>query len=252
MTDKNKCEVIKWFDQLDSTNLYFETATSKGLVFSSRNVIVADFQTAGKGNGNNAWESEAGKNLLYSVYYESVGLQAAQQFYLNMAVALGVVDCVAQLLGDQDVSIKWPNDIYVGKRKIAGMLIKHAVSGHQLSSSVLGIGLNVNQQKFLGDAPNPVSLIHLMEGEQNRKQVLEKLLISLDTRLDQLEKTYFNKLKSDYLQRLYAFKNYKKYLYENKLIEAKITGVSEFGSLQLEVVNGDVLECDLKEIRFVL
>ena len=251
MPENIACKTVLKLPQVDSTNAYLEAGINEGRAYKSRSVIISDFQIEGRGNGNNTWESEAGKNLLISIFYEPIKLKAAQQFYLNMAVSLGVMECITDILDEEEVSIKWPNDIYVDKMKIGGMLIKHSVSGKYLINSILGIGLNVNQQVFNSNAPNPVSLIHYLKTNQNRDEVLDLLLKSIDKRLNQLEAGYLNLLKSDYLKNLFAFKNYRRYLYENKLINAKITGVSEFGSLQLEVANGEALECDLKEIKFV-
>jgi BirA family biotin operon repressor/biotin-[acetyl-CoA-carboxylase] ligase len=229
-----------------------EDQLKNGHVFGSRQIVVADYQTAGKGNGNNNWESERGKNLTFSVFYDVVNLKAYQQFYLNMAVSLAVCDFVGSQITDAEVSIKWPNDIYIDDRKVGGMLIKHTVSGNQLLYSIIGIGLNINQEQFISDAPNPVSMIHYVHDPLDLNICMDGLCLNLDSRFDQLESGKLNFIKSDYLANLFAFRNYRKYLLENKLIKARITGVSEYGSLQLEGENGESLECDFKEIRFVL
>ena len=104
----------------------------------------------------------------------------------------------------------------------------------------------------MSKAPNPISFIHHTQKPMDLKFCMDGLCSSLDHRLDQLESDKLNLLKSDYLTNLFAFRNYRKYLFENELIKARITGVSEYGSLQLEGEDGELLECDLKEIRFVL
>ncbi len=252
MEKKGSYRQVEWLSETPSTNTYMETKLNSGSGYKCGDTVVAGYQTRGKGNGNNQWESAAGKNLTFSVYYESGSVLAHQQFYLNMAVSLGVADFVKSLLPDEEVSIKWPNDIYINKGKVAGMLIKHVVSGQELLYSILGIGLNVNQEKFVSDAPNPVALIHFLDQESDLQITLDNLLENLVQRLDQLEAKAFNQLKSEYLARLFAYHRYRKYLYENRLIKARIMGVSEYGSLQLEGENGALMECDLKEIRFVL
>ena len=138
-------------------------------------VVLTHRQTAGRGQRGNSWEAEPGKNLTFSRLLRPEGVEAARQFEVSEAVALGVARVLARELPDDEVSVKWPNDIYVGDRKICGILIENVVSGRSLSRSIAGIGVNVNQLEFRSDAPNPVSLARLT----GREYDLERLLFDI-------------------------------------------------------------------------
>ena len=116
-------------------------------------VVVAEYQTAGKGCGENSWESERGKNLTFSVLLHPTEISANCQFRISEAVSVVLCETIERF-GVQKTSIKWPNDIYVGDRKICGILIENMLWGRIIDESIVGIGLNVNQKAFLSDAPN--------------------------------------------------------------------------------------------------
>ena len=137
-------------------------------------LVTADYQTAGRGQRGNSWESERGQNLLLALVARPAFLPAAAQFRLSQTVALAVADTVARYT--DDVAVKWPNDVYVGDRKICGMLIEHDLAGPAIARSVMGIGLNVNQTAFRSSAPNPVSLRLLCGRPLDREEVLRALL----------------------------------------------------------------------------
>ena len=143
--------------ETDSTNrLLREYAGEEGRLMT---VLTADYQTAGRGQGGNTWESAPGENLLVSVRLHPQALSASRQYALTEAGALAVRDTAARYAGE--ASVKWPNDVYVGDRKVSGTLSECDISGTLIKTCTLGIGLNVNQQEFTGDAPNPVSLAQL-------------------------------------------------------------------------------------------
>lgn len=252
MVSAPRNRIIRRFPETDSTNDLMTRLIKEGIDFITGDIVISESQIAGRGNGKNSWESETGNNLTFSVYFKTKHLTASQQFFLNMAVSLSVLDFVSSKILKKKVSIKWPNDIYIGKKKVAGLLINHAVSGNSLLYSVIGIGLNVNQRIFKSEAPNPTSLVHYHGHDLNLELCLNELSDFLVKRFDQVEHGEFKQLKSNYLAALFAFKTYRDYLYENSRITAKITGVSEFGSLILEGENGEELQCDLKEIKFIL
>ena len=128
-------------------------------------IVLTHDQTAGRGQRGNSWEAEPGMNLTFSLCLEPSSILPSEQFLLSEAVALGVADAVAQALGldtqQEEITVKWPNDIYAGNRKIAGILIEHSIRGNRIAKSIAGIGLNVNQRLFRSDAPNPVSMHQL-------------------------------------------------------------------------------------------
>ncbi len=146
---------IYFYDHLTSTNseavrLLKESGLPEGAVIS------AGFQSAGRGQKENKWESEEGKNLLISVILFPINIEPDLQFIISMTISLGICDFLKRHIPAS--SIKWPNDIYVNNDKIAGVLIENSIMGSSIEYSIAGIGLNINQEKFTGDAPNPVSL----------------------------------------------------------------------------------------------
>ena len=145
--------------------------------------VMAREQTAGRGQRGNSWEAEPGKNVTMSILLRPEGLEPARQFVISQAVSLAMVEMLDCFIGAEPVSIKWPNDIYVGDSKIAGILIENVISGTEISRTIVGIGLNVNQTEFVSDAPNTVSLKGLMPkadfdvdalGEALARDVIEK------------------------------------------------------------------------------
>ncbi len=143
------------FESLPSTNSY-AAFLLKNEVIPEGAIVSAEYQTTGRGQGSNIWESENGKNLLISIILYPSIIYPASQFLISMALSLGICDFLKRFI--PDCSIKWPNDIYVNDDKIAGILIENSIMGDKIESTIAGIGLNINQEKFLSDAPNPVSL----------------------------------------------------------------------------------------------
>lgn len=145
------------FKELVSTNLWMKEHVGELENFSK---VTADFQTAGRGQRGNGWESAPGENLLMSVYYIPESLKASEQFGISKTVSVAIAGVVREILPDKArVCIKWPNDIYVEDKKVCGILIENILAQDAtISGSVIGIGLNLNQLKFDSGAPNPASL----------------------------------------------------------------------------------------------
>lgn len=145
---------VNWFKEIDSTNSQAHRCRHEASDFT---VWAAEFQTAGRGQRGNTWESAVGENLTFSILLKPTNFLSTRQFELSQVVALGVVDYLAT--HGIEAKIKWPNDIYVGDRKICGILIENVLSGDTLSVCIAGIGVNLNQTVFRSDAPNPTSLL---------------------------------------------------------------------------------------------
>ncbi len=237
---------------VDSTNSELARMIQMNNTLIEGEVIVASDQTSGKGLGENAWESEAGKNLTFSIFLTPNFLRADQQFYLNMAIALGIYDYVKSVASNEFVKIKWPNDIYIENKKVAGILINHAISGQNILNTIAGIGININQKQFLSDAPNPISLFQLLGNELDLKKSLFDLLEKINSRYYNLSLGNFSLLKSNYIDALFGYYKWLKFKQDKHRILARITGVSELGLLQLETSDMKTFECDLKEIEFVV
>lgn len=150
-------------------------------------VVNARCQTAGRGQRGNGWESEPGENLTFSIVLRPVGLPAHRQFELSMAVCTALCRVLRRVLPDHDIRIKWPNDIYAGDGKMAGILIENVIGGGaRLTRSIAGLGINVNQTVFRSDAPNPVSMAQLSGRRHRQTPLLEDICKSVIELVDRL------------------------------------------------------------------
>lgn len=162
-----------WFDTLDSTN---DEARRRMNDIDNLSVLSAENQTAGRGQRGNTWKSSAGENLMFSVVlkFREQSLQAYDQFAVSEIAALSVVDFLSEY--GIVAQIKWPNDIYAGTRKICGILVENAVRGEWLASSIVGIGLNVNQRNFDVSLPNPTSMAQCTSTSYDTHELLERFM----------------------------------------------------------------------------
>jgi BirA family biotin operon repressor/biotin-[acetyl-CoA-carboxylase] ligase len=214
-------------------------------------VVITDNQTQGKGTDTNTWESEKGKNLTFSlILYPE--FKADQQFVLNKSISLGICDFVRAELPQSEITIKWPNDIYIGNNKSCGILIQNSVIGNRLDYVVVGIGLNVNQTIFTSDAPNPVSLKMISGKDYNLDELLHKLLNSIFEKYTEAKPETSRKIENDYRKKLYRLMEWHEYILKGTETIARITGTNSFGQLELETENGQVFTCDLKEVKFII
>ncbi|MFH1005410.1 MAG: biotin--[acetyl-CoA-carboxylase] ligase [Bacteroidota bacterium] len=261
---KNCIEVEK----TDSTNSYLSRLLnddSSALLQDKKEnklpegtIVITKHQQAGRGQRGTIWESEPNKNLTFSILLRPTFLKPDEQFMLNKVVAMGVMEFVTSSLdsispwkqNEREVKIKWANDIYVGNKKVAGILIENSVSGNQLQQSIIGIGINVNQKKFSAELPNPVSFKLITNKEFDLKECLFQLCSFIEKRYLQLKANHFEKINKDYLNALYCFEEWKNYKYKGEFLLAKITGITKVGKLMLETKRGKFLECNFKEVEF--
>jgi len=214
-------------------------------------LVISDFQTAGRGMDGSKWESEPGRNLTFSFLLYPSFLAIEAQFYLNKIISLGLTDLVREVLPERDdIRIKWPNDIYIGNHKVAGTLIQNGVKGSQFDFSVIGIGININQESFSGEASNPVSLKMVAETAFDLDEMLSRTLAKIEHRLNQLKQGAKKEIDEDYLKLLYRMQQLSGYIYKGNPIQARIIGVNRYGQLILEIPGEKIIECDLKEIKF--
>ncbi|MDO4971690.1 MAG: biotin--[acetyl-CoA-carboxylase] ligase [Bacteroidales bacterium] len=176
-----------------STNTYLAKMAS---TLPAHTVIYTYRQTAGRGQKGNSWESEDDKNLSFSYLLKAPAIEPSRQFFISEAVSLAVVDMLSQYVPD-GISIKWPNDIYYRDQKICGILIEHTLSGSSIGHSIIGVGININQERFVSDAPNPVSLKNITGDDYD----LERLLREVNERIERL--TDFSESDEDALKALH-------------------------------------------------
>ncbi len=244
-------EEIIYLKEVDSTNRYLMDWLTREKIREGT-IVTAGYQTAGRGMDHNSWDSAPGMNLTFSFLIYPQFLSADQQFYLNKSVSLALADFARnELTAAEPVRIKWPNDLYAGDHKLAGMLIQNGVKGHLFDFSVIGIGLNVNQVDFPHDVANPVSLKRLTGKDYNLDDLLQKLIVFLEERIDQLRRGNRQQLDADYLNLMYRFGTLGPFHYKGKDIKACIRGVNKYGQLILEIPGEKILECDLKEVKFL-
>ena len=165
-------------EEVDSTNSYVAVHAAE---LEDMTMVIADSQTAGRGQRGNSWESEQGKNLTFTLLYKPQGIAPREQFAISEAAALAVADFLVE--SGMEAKVKWPNDIYAGDRKISGILIEHALMGQTIQHTRIGIGLNVNQREFRSDAPNPVSMVQLLGSESDISRVAVGVGTHLERRL---------------------------------------------------------------------
>lgn len=233
---------IVHIDETDSTNRWVKDDLHER---KRPFCVVADYQTAGRGCGTNTWESERGKNLLFSMLIHPTEIPASRQFLVSMAMANSIAKVVSKYVNN--VSIKWPNDIYVGNRKICGILIENHLQGGVIKDSILGVGLNVNQLRFVSDAPNPVSLANLTGREFDTEMVLQQILASFDAEWADIEG-----VRSRYLEQLYRRTGFYRYRDACEEFFAELMTVEEDGHLILRKIDGYTNRYEFKEVTYIL
>jgi BirA family biotin operon repressor/biotin-[acetyl-CoA-carboxylase] ligase len=239
---------LLFFKDLPSTNsqaalLLREQEVPEGAV------VHTNFQSAGRGQGGNKWESEENKNLLISIILFPSMINPTDQFLISMAVSLGICDFLDQYTSS--ISIKWPNDIYVKNDKIAGILIENSIMEDKIEYTIAGIGINLNQTAFLSDAPNPVSLAILTGKQYNLNDCLLQLTSDLDKRYKFLISGDLDLIRLDYISRLYRYKQWSRFRDINGLFKGRILNVSDTGRLRIEREDRTITEYAFKEIEFI-
>ena len=207
-------------------------------------IVTTDYQTAGRGCGGNHWESERGSNLLFSLLLHPAALSADRAFVISQAVSVALCDVLTEYANG--FTIKWPNDIYWQNRKICGMLIENRLHGSMITDCIIGIGINVNQQVFTSDAPNPVSLCQITGAEVDRAVLLSRFLARLASAIDE------PLIGEAYSRRLYRRSLTASYRDADGEFEAVLDGVAPDGRLMLTDRSGRQRLYAFKEVAFVI
>ncbi|HNW56798.1 MAG TPA: biotin--[acetyl-CoA-carboxylase] ligase [Bacteroidales bacterium] len=240
---------LLFFKNLTSTNTY-SAILLKNSTLQEGTVVYTNFQSSGKGQQGNRWESEDGKNLLISIILFPAMISPADQFFISMLVSLGICDFLKRYL--PVCAVKWPNDIYVKNDKIAGILIENSIMGDLIESSIAGIGLNINQKNFISNAPNPVSLRMITGKDFDVNTCLSQLLSDLDKRYKQLIGGKLSEIKMDYISQLFRLNEWHSYRDINGIYTGRIVSVTDIGRLQVEQKSGKINEYNFKEVEFIL
>lgn len=241
-------QIIK-LDATDSTNLYLRSLT-RTKELSDLTCVVTENQVKGRGQMGTSWQSEAGKNLTFSVLKRYGHLKAENQFAINACVSLAIYDTLNSL-NVPNLKIKWPNDIMSGSDKICGILIENVLKSMTIKHSIIGIGLNVNQTNFIG-LQKVSSLKQKLSQSLDLDELLDALLKQLAKHLSQIESLDLKMLWSNYERYLFrkdkpsTFKNAK-----NEVFMGFIRGVSQHGQLRIEMEDALFKEFGLKEVSLL-
>lgn len=217
-------------------------------------VVTAEYQSGGKGQAGNVWESADGKNLLFSIGFRPDFVDAGKQFVLSEAIALSIAETVSAIpeIDAGDIAIKWPNDIYWKDLKLAGILIENSLLGKNVADCIAGVGLNVNQEVFLSDAPNPVSIRNITGHDTDRESLLEPIVGRF---LDycRLVSSGGNGIIHDrYMEHLYRRNGYHGFTDACGAFSAAISDVLPEGILVLKDRSGKERKYEFKQISYIM
>jgi BirA family biotin operon repressor/biotin-[acetyl-CoA-carboxylase] ligase len=240
---------VIFFDETTSTNDVASNYIANDDA-TDGTLIITNFQTKGRGQRGNKWQSTKGKNLLMSLILKPDWLNVREVFLLNMCIALGVYDYIA-LKTDVHVNIKWPNDILCGTKKVAGILIENTFRSNNLSWCIAGVGVNLNQQKFDGTLNNATSL-QILSGlafspEEEALELRGKIFYWYET----LKSNNATAIKETYHQRLFGLDERRNFKFKEDFIQGYIRGVDNSGRLVVEKADGEIIFPDIKEIEYV-
>ena len=241
-------------NETDSTNRYLqqlcqETGNNKVEEFTT---VSADYQTAGKGQRGNSWEAAKGANLLFSFVCYPTFVPIRQQFVLSQLISLGIKETLDEYCSD--ISIKWPNDIYWKEKKICGILIENDLQGNSIGRCISGIGLNINQEVFLSDAPNPISLKQITGEHYQRETILEKVMQRIEQSYQKLKEdsAYASELATRYAASIFRREGLHCYQDKDGLFNARLVRVEADGRFVLMDEANQERSYLFKEVQYVL
>lgn len=237
-------QIIK-LPKVDSTNTYLSQIQR---TLPEGSIVWALDQTKGRGQSDHKWDSQSNKNLTFSILMNPVFLQAYEQFYMSKVVALAVSDFIS--LHTDNVSIKWPNDIYVADKKVSGILIENVIERANIKQTIAGIGININQEKFAGHIPNPVSLTQITGKTYDIEECLLEVSDLLSYRYAMLKNKELATIDKNFDETLYQYHKLCKFNANGEVFEGSITGVEATGELLIKDKSGKTRKYLHKEVEF--
>jgi len=235
--------------EVDSTNNFLKDLLTNSKPLPEGTVIMAEHQYAGRGQQQNKWLSQPGKNLTFSILLKPTFINAVNQFDLTRAISVGVYNALYKLLGNA-VKIKWPNDLYYADRKLGGMLIENTLQGANINSSVVGIGLNVNQEQFAEGAVNATSVKQILHKDYDLRILLSEICSQIEQHYLHLKAGRVDLIRNEYLDRLYWLNEERPFKAGDEIFTGVITGVADNGLLNVRK-GGNAFLFNLKEIEFL-
>lgn len=243
----SKIKLIK-LQEIDSTNAYLRNYVPDE--DETMTIVTAEYQTHGKGQGKNTWESNHGENLLFSVLCHPVNVPANRQFILSMAIALAVKDALHHYIGD--IQIKWPNDIYWHGHKLGGILIECSLSGSNVRNCIMGVGIDVNQRTFENLTKNPISIFQIIHREVDREDLLKSIIDELEHYLHMIEYKNYDVIQNAYRDSLFRRNGYHPYYDKNGNFMARFVAIDPSGRLILKDDDGMLRSYAFKEVKFLI
>ena len=235
--------------EVDSTNNHANRLITEGKA-KNGSVVMSGYQKNGRGQRGNGWESAPGKNLLASIIVFPDFLPVVKQFYLSKIASLSLFDWLSAQI--RDIYVKWPNDIFVRNQKISGILIDTSIMGSRIDSAVVGIGLNLNQEKFSPEWPHAVSLAMLTKQNYNIRETAVQLHAVFMDWYEKLEAGFVDEIDRAYHRNLFRKDEWALFRKDGHEFEARILGTGDYGQLILEDRSGKKSEYMFKEVEFVL
>lgn len=241
---------VIFLDTTDSTNLF-----ARELINTNKaehgTVIQAGSQLNGRGRRNSHWQSTPGLNLTFSIILFPADLSFMRHFELNQTFSLGIYDFLLSK-GIQQVKVKWPNDILVSGRKIAGILLENTIRGKLITSIIAGIGININQEVFEGEFTlSPISVKMLLGENYNLETTLQEALHFIMLRYEELSSGKSEKLKKDYLLALFKLHEPCRFKSGDETWNGMICGITEEGELVIEKDSGKLVIHNMDAIQMV-
>lgn len=243
---ENDVELVR-LDEVDSTNSFLRSyaETTDKLI----TVVTAAYQTAGRGQGTNRWESRRGENLLFSIRTHPSWVPVGRQFLLAEAGALALKEVLDTYT--EGIALKWPNDIYWHDKKLSGTLIETSVTSQGLRRCVYGVGLNVNQTEFPADLPNPVSLAQILGHPVDCDLLLRQIIAAFKKYYELTREGAYSDIAALYYESLYRRQGYHRFRDKDGDFDGAIFGVEDDGRLLLHDREGRIREYFFKEVEFV-
>lgn len=243
---------IIYVDETTSTNTLLKNKLSADGDLPEFTMLYTGFQTLGRGQKGNSWESERNKNIMCSILLKPVFLEAKEQFVLSEAVSLAILNFLDYYL--PNIKVKWPNDIYYGDKKISGILIENTIQSNSILASIVGIGINVNQTIFMSDALNPVSLSQVTGQDYDIPKLINEVRDSIikcydfTKSMDEAETMH-----KYYLSKLYKYNEIATYkdeygTFKGKIIDVELHG----GKICIEDEDGKIRKYNFKEVSFII
>ena len=243
-------KIIKYLPTCHSTNdIAVQMIQSENMVFEGT-VIITDNQTAGRGQRGNSWEAISGENLTFSLILKPNFLKASDQFQLNVAISMGVFDFLSEFI-DENLKVKWSNDIYYENKKMGGILIENSLQGYQIGHSIIGIGLNINQTKFSNEGATSLRNVTQNPLKYDLSELLKNLLENIEINYLKIKNNDYESLKIKYLSNLFRFEEYHYFRRNGQQFLGQIIGIDKTGKLGIET-DGNVIYFDFKEVEFMI